>query len=54
MTLHSKGLASYMDGFRMAGRYMWGHTRQEVGFEVLTVVNTKVAVFWVVSPCRLV
>jgi hypothetical protein len=25
-----------------------------VGFEVLTVVNTKMAVFWVVAPCSLV
>jgi hypothetical protein len=26
----------------------------EVGFEVLTVVSTKTAVFWVVAPCSLV
>jgi hypothetical protein len=25
-----------------------------VGFEVLTAVNTKMAVFWVVAPCSLV
>jgi hypothetical protein len=25
-----------------------------VGFEVLTVVSTKMAVFWVVAPCSLV
>jgi hypothetical protein len=25
-----------------------------VGFEVLTVVSTKIAVFWVVAPCSLV
>jgi hypothetical protein len=25
-----------------------------VGFEVLTAVSTKMAVFWVVSPCSLV
>jgi hypothetical protein len=25
-----------------------------VGFEVLTAVSTKMAVFWVVAPCRLV
>jgi hypothetical protein len=26
----------------------------EVGFEVLTAVSTKMAVFWVVAPCSLV
>jgi hypothetical protein len=26
----------------------------EVGFEVLTVVSMKMAVFWVVAPCSLV
>jgi hypothetical protein len=25
-----------------------------VGFEVLTAVSTKMAVFWVVAPCTLV
>jgi hypothetical protein len=25
-----------------------------VGFEVLTTVSTKMAVFWVVAPCSLV
>jgi hypothetical protein len=25
-----------------------------VGFEVLTAVSTKMAVFWVVAPCSLV
>jgi hypothetical protein len=25
-----------------------------VGFEVLTVVSMKIAVFWVVAPCSLV
>jgi hypothetical protein len=25
----------------------------EVGFEVLTAVSMKIAVFWVVAPCRL-
>jgi hypothetical protein len=25
-----------------------------VGFEILTAVNTKMAVFWVVAPCSLV
>jgi hypothetical protein len=25
-----------------------------VGFEVLTAVSTKVAVFWVVAPCSLI
>jgi hypothetical protein len=25
-----------------------------VGFEVLTAVNMKIAVFWVVAPCSLV
>jgi hypothetical protein len=27
---------------------------QQVGFEVLTAVSTKMAVFWVVAPCSLV
>jgi hypothetical protein len=27
---------------------------KEVGFEVLTAVSTKMAVFWIVPPCRLV
>jgi hypothetical protein len=33
-----------------------GHTKihTEVGFEVLTAVSTKMAVFWVVAPCSLV
>jgi hypothetical protein len=26
----------------------------KVGFEVLTAVSTKMAVFWVVAPCSLV
>jgi hypothetical protein len=26
----------------------------QVGFEVLTAVSTKIAVFWVVAPCSLV
>jgi hypothetical protein len=26
----------------------------QVGFEVLTVVSMKIAVFWVVAPCSLV
>jgi hypothetical protein len=26
----------------------------EVGFEVLTAVGTKMAVFWVIAPCSLV
>jgi hypothetical protein len=26
----------------------------EIGFEVLTAVSTKMAVFWVVTPCSLV
>jgi hypothetical protein len=26
----------------------------EIGFEVLTAVSTKMAVFWVVAPCSLV
>jgi hypothetical protein len=26
----------------------------DVGFEVLTAVSTKMAVFWVVAPCNLV
>jgi hypothetical protein len=26
----------------------------QVGFEVLTAVSTKMAVFWVVAPCSLV
>jgi hypothetical protein len=26
----------------------------EVGFEVLTAVSMKIAVFWVVAPCSLV
>jgi hypothetical protein len=26
----------------------------QVGFEVLTAVSMKMAVFWVVAPCRLV
>jgi hypothetical protein len=29
-------------------------SRNEVGFEVLTAVSTKMAVFWVVAPCSLV
>jgi hypothetical protein len=27
---------------------------QKVGFEVLTAVSMKIAVFWVVAPCSLV
>jgi hypothetical protein len=27
---------------------------EPVGFEVLTAVSTKMAVFWVVAPCSLV
>jgi hypothetical protein len=27
---------------------------RQVGFEVLTAVSTKMAVFWVVAPCSLV
>jgi hypothetical protein len=27
---------------------------QKVGFEVLTAVSTKMAIFWVVAPCSLV
>jgi hypothetical protein len=31
------------------------HTKKTlVGFEVITVVSTKMAVFWVVGPCSLV
>jgi hypothetical protein len=26
----------------------------QVGFEVLTAVSTKMAVFWVVAPCSLI
>jgi hypothetical protein len=29
-------------------------TMTNVGFEVLTAVSTKMAVFWVVAPCSLV
>jgi hypothetical protein len=29
-------------------------SRSVVGFEVLTAVSTKMAVFWVVAPCSLV
>jgi hypothetical protein len=36
----------------------WTHSRQDlkvkVGFEVLTALSTKIAVFWVVAPCSLV
>jgi hypothetical protein len=31
-----------------------GETIVRVGFEVLTAVSMKMAVFWVVAPCRLV
>jgi hypothetical protein len=30
------------------------NTQKFVGFEVLTAVSTKMAVFWVVAPCSLV
>jgi hypothetical protein len=30
-----------------------GKHHLEVGFEVLTAVSTKMAVFWVVAPCSL-
>jgi hypothetical protein len=38
---------------------MWSYilesnVRLRVGFEVLTAVSTKMAVFWVVAPCSLV
>jgi hypothetical protein len=29
-------------------------TREWLGFEVLTAVSTKMAVFWVLTPCSLV
>jgi hypothetical protein len=29
-------------------------TRELVGFEVLTAVSMKMAIFWVVAPCSLV
>jgi hypothetical protein len=29
-------------------------TKIMVGFEVLTVVSTKMAVFWIIAPCSLV
>jgi hypothetical protein len=31
-----------------------GKTYAVVGFEVLTAADVKMAVFWVVAPCRLV
>jgi hypothetical protein len=30
------------------------HGNDQVAFEVLTAVSTKMAVFWVVAPCSLV
>jgi hypothetical protein len=30
------------------------HINEQVGFEVLMAVSTKMAVFWVVAPCSLV
>jgi hypothetical protein len=36
----------------IVGRFEAG--RDEVGFEVLTTVSMKMAVFWVVAPCSLV
>jgi hypothetical protein len=30
------------------------YKEEDVGFEVLTAVSTKMAVFWVVAPCSLV
>jgi hypothetical protein len=37
---------------------LWGEASQDscapVGFEVLRLVSTKLAVFWVVAPCSLV
>jgi hypothetical protein len=32
----------------------FGYYHHQVGFEVLTAVSTKMAVFWVVAPCSLV
>jgi hypothetical protein len=29
-------------------------TKKIIGFEVLTAVSTKIAVFWFVTPCSLV
>jgi hypothetical protein len=29
-------------------------SKTDVGFEVLTAMSTKMAVFWVVAPCSLV
>jgi hypothetical protein len=33
---------------------LWLNAISIVGFEVLTAVSTKMAVFWVVEPCSLV
>jgi hypothetical protein len=33
---------------------LWGLENYQVGFEVLTAVCTKMAVFWVLAPCGLV
>jgi hypothetical protein len=35
-------------------RERWENNIKQVGFEVLTAMSTKMAVFWVVAPCCLV
>jgi hypothetical protein len=34
--------------------YIWCKSQARTGFEVLTAVSMKIAVFWVVAPCSLV
>jgi hypothetical protein len=40
--------------FECAGLFNEESALSEVGFEVLTAVSIKMAVFWVVVPCKLV
>jgi hypothetical protein len=53
--LHNVELYSSLNIIGMIGsrRMRWARHRP-IGFEVLTAVSKKMAVFWVVAPCSLV
>jgi hypothetical protein len=50
----STSVIKQSDGFNELGKKKSKTAMYSVGFEVLTAVRTKMAVFWVVAPCSLV